>query len=136
MTATIPLVSRRTRPLRLLVVDDEEGMLEVLRETMERLEPGVVVVAERDPRRAADRLGERFDVLVTDLQMRGLDGLGLAQRARREDPTIPILVVTGYRDLPAIARCRAMGAEVIEKPFDPVALLERVRQAVAGRRGA
>jgi CheY-like chemotaxis protein len=115
-----------------LVVDDEEPMLEVFEETVQRL--GVDVVAESDPRRVAEqvRRGERFDVVVLDLRMPHLDGLALIELLRARQPGLPVIVVTGYPSAESARRCRELGvAAYLRKPFDPEELGRHVRRALA-----
>ncbi len=112
---------------RILVVDDEEGMLEVCEDTLSVL-GGVEVELESDSRRAAERLAtETFDLLVTDIRMPGLDGIELLQRARRRDPHMSVLVLTGSPiKESAMEIIRLHGADHTTKPFVP----EDLRAAV------
>lgn len=123
--------SNAARRALVLVVDDEEDMLEVLTETLERL--GVGVVAESDPRLAAERVrrGERFDVAVLDLRMPHVDGLALARLLRANQPDVPVIVVTGYPTATSASRARELGVqEYLRKPFDPEELSRQVRRAL------
>ena len=81
---------------RILVVDDEEGVRDVVVEALERIE-GAEVVDEGDPARALERLKEQaFDVLVTDIRMPGMDGVALLRAAREHDPRLPVLMLTAF----------------------------------------
>jgi len=115
---------------RILVVDNEAGMLEVLEETLRRLGRRVDLELEPSPRRAADRLrnGESFDLLITNLQMPGMSGLQLLRVARDAAPSMRTLVLTGYAAGDTERRCRAAGAlGFLAKPFLPEVLLGEVR---------
>ena len=117
-----------------LVVDDEEAMLEVFAETVERL--GVEVVAESDPRKAAEHLrrGDAFDVVVLDLRMPHVDGLKLLELIRAKHPEVPVIVVTGYPSAASAKRCRELGVQqYLRKPFDPEELSRLVRRALCLR---
>lgn len=106
-------------------------MLEVCVETLERL-PGVVVVAERDPRRAADRLQqEAFDLLISNIQMPRLNGVSLLKQAKAAIPEMPVLMVTGYPMAETAQQCRDLGAAgYLTKPFVPDDLIAAVRVAL------
>ena len=121
---------------RVLLVDNEVGMLEVFSDALERL-GAMSIVAEQSSRRAAELLRvQPFDLLVTDVQMPELSGLALLRLARERAPAMPVLVVTGYPSPESAARCRTLGAAgYLTKPFVPEAFQEAVRKALAGRGG-
>lgn len=83
--------------LRILLVEDE-GLIRLI--TSEALcDEGFEVVEAWNGDEAAKLLDgpDRFDVLFTDVQMPGtLDGIDVAVHARRRDPAVPVLVVSGY----------------------------------------
>jgi len=117
-----------------LVVDDEEAMLEVFTETLQRL--GVDVVGESDPRKAAEHVrgGDRFDVAVLDLRMPHVDGFALLEQLRAKQPDLPVIVVTGYPSAESAKRCRDLGVMLyLRKPFDPEELNRQVRRALCPR---
>lgn len=71
------------------------------------------------------------DVIITDVNMPRLDGLGFIERARAETParSTPILVLTTESDAAQKARAKAAGATGwIVKPFNPAQLIEAVRR--------
>ncbi|MBX3468406.1 MAG: response regulator [Planctomycetes bacterium] len=121
-----------------LVVDDEEAMLEVYQDTLQRL--GVQVVAERDPRRCVEAFQRNgaYDLVLLDLRMPHLDGLTLLQHIRAGHPHLPVIVITGYPSRESAERCRQLGVlHYMRKPFDPEDLLRRVRAVIThdGRSG-
>lgn len=120
---------------RVLVVDDEHDITDVLSEILAR--EGLEVVVARDGTEALARLEERpCDLVVTDLRMPGMDGAGLLARiAERPAAARPaVIVLTG--DVLSWSRARP-GFDpppvVIEKPFDPGALAQAVREALVRR---
>lgn len=120
---------------RVLVVDDEEGMLEVCQETLERL-GDVEVVIERQSARAVERLAdESFDVMVTDIRMPGIDGVNLLRKAREHDPDLPVLMITGFPTVETAVECLRLGAvDYLTKPFLPDDLLANVKRFIEERR--
>ncbi|MCO5166282.1 MAG: sigma-54 dependent transcriptional regulator [Planctomycetes bacterium] len=121
---------------RVLVVDDEEGMLEVCQETLERLGDDVEVVVERQSARAVERLkDESFDVMVTDIRMPGVDGVTLLRKAREQDPDLPVLMITGFPTIETAVECLRLGAvDYLTKPFLPDDLLANVKRFLQERR--
>lgn len=69
--------------------------------------------------------------LVLDLQMPGMDGLQLLERMAANGDSRPIIILTGYADVPTAVRAMKAGAvDFLQKPFKQQELIERVRQSV------
>ncbi|HQP38828.1 MAG TPA: sigma-54 dependent transcriptional regulator, partial [Polyangiaceae bacterium] len=115
---------------RILVVDDEKEMCEVIDEELERrgYETDWLLSADE----AFVRLGSQdYDVVVTDLNMRGMNGVELCDRIVRNRPDIPVIVVTGFGSLEtAIATLRAGAFDFLTKPFDMEELSIAVERAI------
>ena len=120
---------------RVLVVDDEIGMLEVCRDTLSTLD-GVEVDVESSSERAAKKLEERsWDLLIADIRMPGVSGLELLEIARRQDPQLPVLMMTAYPTVDtAVESMKRGAADYIVKPFLPDDLRATARRLLAERR--
>lgn len=115
---------------RVLVVDDERDMLEILQDFFES-EGYSVSVAESGERAIEMCRDSSFDVAITDMRMPGIDGLHTLQHLRQLHPRLPVIVVTGYASDDTEARCRSAGAfECVQKPVDLDDLLNLVGRAV------
>jgi DNA-binding NtrC family response regulator len=78
---------------------------------------------------------ERFDAVLTDLQMPKADGLAVLARARALDPDLPVVVLTAYGTVRSAVEAMRSGAfDFVEKPFDEGALKLQVARAVEVRR--
>lgn len=115
---------------RVVFVDDERRVCEAVRKTLERV--GVQTLCFDAARDCLDHLaGERCDLLITDVKMPGMDGIELLTEVRQLLPWIPIIVVTGYGDVPTAVRALKAGAvDFIEKPLDRETFLDRVQAAL------
>jgi DNA-binding NtrC family response regulator len=120
---------------RILVVDDEPGMLEVCADILHDLS-GARVVVESQPTQAARLVAsESWDLLVTDLRMRDLDGLELLRLARQRDSKLPVLMLTAFPTVETAVESMKLGAaDYLTKPFLPDDLLATVRRLLDGRR--
>jgi CheY-like chemotaxis protein len=104
---------------RILIAEDEVSVRSLVARAL--AQDGNEVVATADGTEALDvlqRESGRFDLLLTDIKMPGMDGLELALAAARDFPALPIVLMTGYAD----QRERASGLDalirdVIAKPF-------------------
>ena len=74
---------------------------------------------------------KRYDVVLTDLKMPGMDGIDVMVELKKKMPDAKVIVVTGYSTTETAARAMTMGAwNYLEKPFSPETLLAVVREAL------
>ncbi len=119
---------------QVLVVDDVQSMCEML---AERLPPlGFAVTWRTSGADALAALEERaFDAVVTDINMREMDGLELCSRIIAAHPEVPVVVITAFGNLDAaIAAMRAGAYDFLTKPFDIKVLALSLQRAVDHRR--
>ncbi len=111
--------------MRVLLVDDDDDVREYTAQVLE--EAGLKVSTARCAPEAEAWLagGERVDLLITDIVMPGPDGVELARRFHALRPAAKILFTTGYTR--HIAPDLLAGAEILDKPYAPEALLHAVR---------
>lgn len=108
-------------------VDDEPKVREVVGETLEQLGTKVSCFAN-----ASDCLEQleiqRCDLLITDMKMPGMNGIELLTEAKRLAPWLPVLVLTGYGDIPtAVTAVKAGAVDFIEKPLETETFLKKVK---------
>jgi two-component system alkaline phosphatase synthesis response regulator PhoP len=119
--------------MKVLVVDDEQDILDLVRYQLER--EGYQVVGCRDGRAALDLFSrERPDLVILDLLMPGVDGLEVCRRLR-QDSAIPIIMLTAKAEETDKVIGLELGADdYVTKPFSPRELVARVKAVL--RRGA
>jgi two-component system response regulator FlrC len=120
--------------LRILVVEDDAALRDAVTLTLEMAGHQVVAVdggpAALAALAAVDGMG--FQLAVTDLRMQPMDGLQLLEALRARLPQLPVLLMTAYGDVgTAVAAMRGGACDFLMKPFEPQALLERVRRYAA-----
>jgi len=121
-------------PARILVVDDEPDMVENCARLLGRA--GHECLTATDGERAAALLDtERPDLVITDLKMPGLDGMELLRRAQELDPTLPVIVITGFATIEsAVAAIKAGAFDYLPKTFSLDQLEVAVDRALRHRR--
>src|SRR5687767_13031930 len=108
---------------RILIAEDDPAMSEVLVEALPKR--GYDALAVTSGEEAVRRLEiEDFDVVVTDLNMKGINGLELCARVVANRPDIPVVVITAFGSLEtAIEAIRAGAYDFVTKPFDTQTLV-------------
>src|SRR5690349_7511655 len=115
-----------TQPARILVVDDDATFRLTTRALLEA--DGHDVDGAADGQEAVTRLRDRqFDLLLVDLRMPGIDGLGLVEALRLWGHGVPILMISGFGTVDSAVRALHLGADdFLLKPVEPEVLSARV----------
>ena len=125
----------RARGLRILLVDDEDAVREVLRG--ELVDAGFDVVDAYGARPALAAMETaRFDLLITDLSMPGLDGVGLIRAAQGRCRDLPAILLTGYCGEAAAEAMRDFADRAVlllGKPITGPDLVDRIARFMQGR---
>jgi signal transduction histidine kinase len=119
--------------LRILVLDDEAPIVSALVSTLR--ENGFHVVGATTPTEALARLrAQRFDVLLTDLNLPEMDGIAVVRAARSADPAIIPIVMTGHGSIDtAVDALKAGAVDYLLKPFKMRTVQAVMSRAVAER---
>lgn len=114
--------------MRLLLVEDDRMNEELFVDALEGA--GHAVVVERDGARGRDRaLGERFDLIILDVQLPGVSGDAVCRSLRLAGVRAPILALSSSAMPEQIARAREAGFDAyLTKPISPAALRDAVRR--------
>jgi len=120
---------------RILVVDDEEPIREIV--------CSMLAASKYCCRQAASGLealallesGEEFELMLSDLMMADMDGIGLLERTKERFPDMPVIMVTAVHDIQvALGAIRNGAYDYLLKPFEREQLLNTVRRALENRR--
>lgn len=118
---------------RILIVDDEEKVVFFLRESLEELGQNVTVGAAKSAEEALEKIeAQRFDLVISDLRMPGIDGLKLLEEIKERNPETRLILMTAYGSDEVEAEARRLEIyEYITKPFHVSDLIEVARDALA-----
>jgi DNA-binding NtrC family response regulator len=103
--------------LKVLVADDEKDICKAIRFLLEQEDYSVTCVYSGEE--AVDAIHkDHFDAILTDLKMRGIDGMALLEKARELSPTTPVIIMTAFvSHESALEATRCGAADYIVKPF-------------------
>ena len=113
---------------RLLIVDDDESMILLLKETLVTDTEVYEIETARSGEEAVIKIAQQpFDLIIADLKMPGIDGLEVIRAARAMSPSTRVILVTAYGSTEVEAEARRLQVyEYVTKPF----LAEEMRQVV------
>lgn len=115
-----------------LLVEDDDALRGSLAELLK--DRGYRVVTSRTAQEGIRLLSDSVSAVVTDLKLPDASGMEVLRAARREDPELPVVVVTGYGSTPSIVEAMREGAfHYIDKPVDPEALFSILTDALKHR---
>jgi two-component system C4-dicarboxylate transport response regulator DctD len=116
-----------------LLVDDEKHIRLSAGQTLELA--GYDLTALDCAEKVLEQLSEKWPgVLVTDINLPGMDGLQLMKKVHQIDPDLPVILITGHGDISmAVSAMRDGAYDFIEKPFSTDLLLDIVRRAMEKR---
>ncbi|MBI5441544.1 MAG: sigma-54-dependent Fis family transcriptional regulator [Deltaproteobacteria bacterium] len=115
---------------RILVIDNEEGICRMMEDVLS--DAGYAVSAHVRSFEAVDGFeAGRWDLVVTDVKMPGMDGLEVLRRIRAKDPSVPVIMITAFATVEMSIQALRNGAyDMMTKPFEPEELLYRVKNAL------
>jgi DNA-binding NtrC family response regulator len=118
---------------KVLVVDDDPEMGDFLSDLLQA--EGFLVTSLHDSLEASKAIRkEEFDVLVTDLRMKGLKGLDLLEASKKAAPLTPVIIITAFGTIESAIQAMKMGAfDYLTKPFRADELVLTVKKALENR---
>lgn len=122
-------------PDRILVVDDEEPIREIVASMLGAAGYRCKQAGSGMEALAVLASGDEFELMLSDLMMADLDGIGLLERTKEKYPDMPVVMVTAVHDISvALAAIRNGAYDYLLKPFEREQLLNTVSRALENRR--
>ncbi len=132
LKATFEKVSAPQGSESILLVDDEEPILNIERQMLERL--GYEVYSTTDSEEALDQIRlnpEKYDLLITDMTMPKMTGDVLAQEVKQLNPELPVVICTGFSEKLTPERASNMGVEkILIKPVIKAQMAKTIRKVL------
>ena len=123
-------------PIKLLLVDDEEGFVNVLTKRLSLR--GIHATVALSGTESIQLLSEtEFDVVVLDLKMRDLDGIAVLRIIKKQYPGIAVIMLTGHgSEIAATEGIKAGAFDYLTKPCDIEELINKISAAVEAKDSA
>jgi DNA-binding response OmpR family regulator len=120
-------------PYRILVLDDDEHALAGIVEMLRDADYHVTAAATYDAAKRLLALGS-YDLLITDVRLRGFNGLHLVMQSRADYPDMAVMIITGYDEPLMELEANRYNAVFVRKPIKPGEFLQAVSRGLTNVR--
>jgi DNA-binding NtrC family response regulator len=124
-----------TQKQRLLVIDDSRETVAGLQSFLSQSYDVITAYNGLDGLKAFESSGGRIDLVITDLVMPEISGVGVISIIKKKYPGTPVIAITGWGEHPGALATEAEANLVLDKPFELVDLERHVKELLAGRAG-
>lgn len=123
-----------TKAMKIAIVDDEKDMRQSISQWLAL--SGFDTETHACAEDALKSVGADYPgIVVTDIRMPGMDGMGLLRKLMSVDSGLPVIMITGHGDVPMAVEAMRVGAyDFLEKPFNPDQMTELAKKATLARR--
>jgi two-component system, NtrC family, response regulator GlrR len=124
-----------TAPAKLLIVDDDRNLLELMKMRLESAGYAVTTAPDEDEAKAALVVARAFDLAILDLQLVRQDGISLMEELHLVAPDMPVIILTAHGSIESAVDAMKRGAfTYLTKPFDARELILQVERALENRK--
>jgi DNA-binding NtrC family response regulator len=123
------------RQQRLLVIDDSRETVAGLQSFLSQKYEVLTAYNGLDGLKAFETSVDRIDLVITDLVMPEISGVGVISIIKKKYPGTPVIAITGWGEHPGALATEAEADLVLDKPFELVDLERHVTELLAGRAG-
>jgi len=107
------------KPFKLLIIDDDEEILSTLKYFLSTKRYEVFSASDGlEGLKLLETEEQGFDLVITDLVMPNISGVGLIAIIKKKLPGLPVIAITGWGEHPEVLATEAQADQVLEKPFE------------------
>ncbi len=118
---------KKLKSLKLLFVEDEEDLMEIITDTLNKLEANFLSARNGEEALAVIEKNSDIDLIITDLNMPVMNGFAMAKELLKKGNKIPIIVMSAHTETDYIENARELGIEnYLLKPFDFIKFIDLV----------
>ena len=122
-------------PFKLLIIDDNEQILAALYDFFSKKKYDVVSASDGlDGLKLLETEKQGFDVVITDLIMPDISGVGLISIIKKKFPDTPVIAITGWGEHPEALATEAQADRVLEKPFELSELDKAIKELLTPKK--
>ena len=119
-------------PYKLLIIDDNKEILAALHDFFSKKHYDVVSASDGlDGLKLLETEKQGFDLVITDLVMPNISGVGVISIIKKKIPDMPVIAITGWGEHPEALATEAQADRVLEKPFDLSELDTLIRELLS-----
>jgi YesN/AraC family two-component response regulator len=115
----------KLKKLKLLFVEDEDDLLEIISETLIKLDASFLTASNGEEALEIINNNNDISVIITDINMPVMSGLEMIKELNKQGCTIPIIVMSAHTELDYINKAKELGViDYLLKPFDFIKFIE------------
>jgi len=120
------------KPYKLLIIDDNKEILNALHDFFSKRKYDVVSASDGlDGLKLIETEKQGFDLVITDLVMPNISGVGLISIIKKKFPDTPVIAITGWGEHPEALATEAQADRILEKPFELSELDTLIRELLS-----
>ena len=120
------------KPYKLLIIDDNKEILNALYDFLSKRKYDVVSASDGlDGLKLIETEKQGFDLVITDLVMPNISGVGLISIIKKKFPDTPVIAITGWGEHPEALATEAQADRILEKPFELSELDTLIRELLS-----
>lgn len=120
---------KKLKTLKLLFVEDEADLIEIITDTLEKLEANFLTATNGEEALGIIEANPDIDVIVTDINMPIMNGLVLIKELKDRKSEIPIVIMSAHTEVDYINKAKELGVDnYLLKPFDFIKFIDLVTQ--------
>jgi DNA-binding response OmpR family regulator len=123
------------KPSKLLLIDDDESVLTNLRYFLSDKKYDVSSASEGlEGLKLLETEEQGFDLVITDLVMPNISGVGLIEIIKKKFPSLPVIAITGWGEHPETLATEAQADQILEKPFELSELEKAINELISSKK--
>ena len=123
------------KSLKLLIIDDDEHVLAKLGYFLNEKKYDVTSVANGfEALKLIENAKQRFDLIITDIVMPQISGIGLISIIKKKNPDTPVIAITGWGEYPEAFATESQADKVLSKPFGLTELDDAINELISSKK--
>lgn len=117
----------KLKKLKLLFVEDEEDLIEIISDTLQKLQANFLTVSNGEEALEVIEQNRDISVIVTDINMPIMNGLDMIEELKRREIDIPIIIMSAHTEIDYINKAKELGVDnYLLKPFDFIKFIDLI----------